>query len=154
MWVSGIPGSLRNSPCRTRCPAPFGPVRYEIPLGADGDSSAGYVAGDGFLLDTRYELTAYDGTSGEKRWRVGDYGRCIQRLFEAASVESGFSHRRVSIETLGLGTARVSDVDVAYVAQEDVRPGSVLAAMDIDYGPVSVRAIVLRFRHSLRGPSS
>ncbi|WP_328518126.1 outer membrane protein assembly factor BamB family protein [Mycolicibacterium arseniciresistens] len=55
-------------------PDAVGPVRYEIPLD-DGENLPGaYGAGNGFVVDTRREITAYDGRTGEKRWHATDYG--------------------------------------------------------------------------------
>ncbi|HET6735624.1 PQQ-binding-like beta-propeller repeat protein [Mycobacterium sp.] len=55
-------------------PDAIGPVRYRIPLGANEYSTDIYAAGNGFLVDTRRGLTAYEGPTGAKRWHVNDYG--------------------------------------------------------------------------------
>lgn len=72
VWQPGLTAAAAE-------PAPvpdvIGPVRYGIPLTADGGLNSVYAVGNGFLIDTRRELTAYDGVTGQKRWQVGDYGR-------------------------------------------------------------------------------
>lgn len=54
-------------------PDAIGPVGYRIPIGTNSPDI--YAVGNGFVVDTRRGLTAYDGTTGAKRWHVGDYGR-------------------------------------------------------------------------------
>ncbi|OBG89731.1 hypothetical protein A5699_12950 [Mycobacterium sp. E802] len=63
---------------RATTPAPvpddIGAVRYRVPMG-DGDQIPRvYAAGNGFIIDTRNGLTAYDGVTGEKRWHAGGFG--------------------------------------------------------------------------------
>ncbi|WP_157576009.1 hypothetical protein [Mycobacterium sp. GA-2829] len=66
-------------------------------------------------------------------------------VLKATAVEPGIDHRSGEHRRAsGIGAAQVSDVDVAAVVQERTIPGSVVAAVDIDHGPVTVRAIVLR----------
>ncbi|MEE6164000.1 MULTISPECIES: outer membrane protein assembly factor BamB family protein [unclassified Mycolicibacterium] len=56
-------------------PDAVGPVRYRIPLVDDAyHRSSVYAVGNGFIVDTGREVTAYDGTSGDKRWQAGHYG--------------------------------------------------------------------------------
>ncbi|MEV0669948.1 PQQ-binding-like beta-propeller repeat protein [Mycobacterium sp. NPDC050441] len=55
-------------------PDGIGPVRYEVPLVKGSYSPDIYPAGNGFIVDTREGVTAYDGTNGEKRWHAGDFG--------------------------------------------------------------------------------
>lgn len=52
-------------------PDVIGPVGYRIPLKRNQFI---YTAGNGFLLGTSRELAAYDGATGQLRWRTGDYG--------------------------------------------------------------------------------
>ncbi|BBZ15272.1 outer membrane protein assembly factor BamB family protein [Mycobacterium branderi] len=55
-------------------PDAIGPVRYRIPLDPNDHTADIYAAGNGFIIDTRKGLTAYDGSTGAKRWHIGDYG--------------------------------------------------------------------------------
>ncbi|WKG06060.1 PQQ-binding-like beta-propeller repeat protein [Mycolicibacterium sp. HK-90] len=60
----------------TPAPVPdeIGPVRYRVPLEGRDRMPHIYRAGNGFVVDTRTGVTAYDGVTGEKRWHVGDFG--------------------------------------------------------------------------------
>ncbi|MFV8142048.1 PQQ-binding-like beta-propeller repeat protein [Mycolicibacterium senegalense] len=65
-------------------PAPIpdmvGPVGYRITLNYRGRGYPDiYPAGNGFLIDTGRALTAYDGSTGEQRWRISDEGIVAQR---------------------------------------------------------------------------
>lgn len=55
-------------------PEVVGPIGYRIPLGSAYFATRIVAAGNGFIVDTRDQLTAYDGATGEKRWQVGHYG--------------------------------------------------------------------------------
>jgi hypothetical protein len=52
-------------------PDAVGPVRYSL---SPDDRPDIYAAGNGFVVDTGREITAYDGPTGEKRWHATDYG--------------------------------------------------------------------------------
>ena len=60
----------------TPAPVPdaIGAVRYRLPLEAGDRIPRVYRAGNGFVIDTRSGVTAYDGVTGEKRWHAGDFG--------------------------------------------------------------------------------
>lgn len=54
-------------------PGAIGSIRYRVPV--DGDRLPDvYAAGNGFVVDTRTGLTAYDGLTGEARWHATDFG--------------------------------------------------------------------------------
>lgn len=56
-------------------PDSIGPVRYQRPVNnGNGRRATVYAVGDGFVIDTRFEVTAYDGMTGQTRWRADDYG--------------------------------------------------------------------------------
>lgn len=54
-------------------PDSIGDVQYEVTIG-HGNGSDIYAAGNGFVVDTRKGLTAYDGPTGKVRWHAGDFG--------------------------------------------------------------------------------
>lgn len=58
----------------TEAPNAVGPVRYEIPLDDGENLPEVYGVGNGFVVDTRREITAYDGATGAKRWHATGYG--------------------------------------------------------------------------------
>jgi len=55
-------------------PDAIGPVRYRIPIDNDDHRTHIFAAGNGFIIDTGEQLTAYDGETGAKRWQVDGYG--------------------------------------------------------------------------------
>jgi hypothetical protein len=62
-------------------PDVVGPVRYNVRLGDERERSPDiYTAGNGFVVDTSREITAYDGPTGEKRWHATGYGTSGQFL--------------------------------------------------------------------------
>jgi hypothetical protein len=73
---SGVwaPDSIAKAAPLAATPDAVGPVRYEIPLEDGENLPKAYGAGNGFVVDTRREITAYDGQTGEKRWHATDYG--------------------------------------------------------------------------------
>lgn len=73
---SGVwaPDLTANAAPPAATPDAVGPVRYEIPLDDGENLPEAYGVGNGFVVDTRREITAYDGRTGEKRWHATDYG--------------------------------------------------------------------------------
>ncbi|WP_082022770.1 outer membrane protein assembly factor BamB family protein [Mycolicibacterium setense] len=65
-----------TAPAVTPAPVPdqIGAVRYRVPLDSGDRMPQIYPAGNGFIVDTRNGLTAYDGVTGKKRWHAGDFG--------------------------------------------------------------------------------
>lgn len=57
----------------TPVPDSIGSVRYRVPVDEDHRPDI-YAAANGFVVDTRTALTAYDGTTGEARWHATDFG--------------------------------------------------------------------------------
>jgi outer membrane protein assembly factor BamB/uncharacterized membrane protein YvlD (DUF360 family) len=55
-------------------PDTIGPVGYRIPLSTEDYRPDVHAIGNGFIVDTRTQITAYDGVTGAKRWQVGGYG--------------------------------------------------------------------------------
>lgn len=76
------PTRIAGAAAPASIPDMVGPVGYRITL---DDRDRGYPdiysAGNGFLIDTGSELIAYDGSTGEQRWRIGGDEITAQRWY-------------------------------------------------------------------------